>query len=57
MILEMNARPGLSIQLANGQGLKPRLKKVESFIRESSRQPSPKDCVQLAQSWFGINGA
>ncbi|MDD4349580.1 MAG: alpha-L-glutamate ligase-like protein [Opitutales bacterium] len=57
MILEMNARPGLSIQLANGQGLKPRLKKVESFVRESSRQPSPKDCVQLAQSWFGINGA
>jgi len=29
LILELNARPGLSIQVANGAGLKPRLKWIE----------------------------
>lgn len=28
LVLEMNARPGLSIQIANGKGLLPRLQKV-----------------------------
>lgn len=31
MLLELNARPGLSIQVANGVGLLPRLKKIESL--------------------------
>ncbi|MGB5445513.1 MAG: alpha-L-glutamate ligase-like protein [Psychromonas sp.] len=31
MLLELNARPGLAIQVANGQGLVPRLKLVESL--------------------------
>ncbi|RFA30503.1 alpha-L-glutamate ligase-like protein [Alkalilimnicola ehrlichii] len=31
LILELNARPGLSIQLANGFGLRPRLERVESL--------------------------
>lgn len=31
MLLELNARPGLSIQLANGQGILPRLKLIESL--------------------------
>ena len=31
MILELNARPGLSIQMANGNGLLHRLKKVEAL--------------------------
>lgn len=31
LILELNARPGLSIQLANRQGLLPRLKAVDSY--------------------------
>ncbi len=31
MLLELNARPGLAIQVANGQGILPRLKLVESL--------------------------
>lgn len=33
MLLELNARPGLSIQIANRQGLLPRLRKVETLNR------------------------
>ena len=31
LLLEMNARPGLSIQIANNQGLVPRLRHVEQL--------------------------
>ena len=31
MLLELNARPGLAIQIANGQGILPRLKLIESL--------------------------
>ncbi len=31
LVLELNARPGLSIQVANGCGLKPRLKQLEKI--------------------------
>lgn len=31
MVIELNARPGLSIQIANGQGILPRLRKIESL--------------------------
>lgn len=31
MLLELNARPGLAIQIANGQGILPRLKQIESL--------------------------
>ncbi|WP_372881014.1 alpha-L-glutamate ligase-like protein [Psychromonas sp.] len=31
MLLELNARPGLAIQVANGQGILPRLKLIESL--------------------------
>lgn len=33
LLLELNARPGLAIQIANGQGLLPRLKAVEALKR------------------------
>ncbi len=33
LLLELNARPGLAIQIANGQGLLPRLKAVEGLRR------------------------
>lgn len=33
LLLELNARPGLAIQLANGKGLKPRLEKIEAIIK------------------------
>ena len=32
MILELNARPGLTIQLANGAGLRPRLEAVDARL-------------------------
>ncbi|WP_198411312.1 alpha-L-glutamate ligase-like protein [Marinimicrobium alkaliphilum] len=32
-LLELNARPGLSIQVANGEGLLPRLRHIEAMIR------------------------
>ena len=32
MILELNARPGLAIQLANGAGLRPRLEAVDAYL-------------------------
>ena len=37
LILEINARPGLSIQVANEQGMLPRLKKIEDsgFVHDS----------------------
>ena len=34
MLLEANARPGLSIQLANGRGLWPRLEAIEKMPLE-----------------------
>lgn len=33
LLLELNARPGLAIQMANGCGLLPRLRKIESLRR------------------------
>ena len=34
LILELNARPGLAIQIANGHGIMPRIEKVESQLGE-----------------------
>jgi alpha-L-glutamate ligase-like protein len=36
LVLELNARPGLSIQIANNEGLVPRLRKVEAIENRSS---------------------
>ena len=33
LLLELNARPGLAIQMANGCGLLPRLRTIESLKR------------------------
>ena len=33
LLLELNARPGLATQMANGRGLRPRLQKVEALRR------------------------
>ncbi len=40
MVLELNARPGLSIQLANKQGLHPRLKKIEERLGTKNKTPN-----------------
>ena len=49
-LLELNARPGLAIQLANGQGLLPRLKKIEAL---TARHDSPAARVDYVQEHFG----
>lgn len=52
MLLELNARPGLAIQMANGEGLRPRLDLIE-------RQPAGLDVearVAFAQAHFARRG-
>jgi len=48
MLLELNARPGLAIQMANGEGLRPRLDLVEG---QSDKLP-PEERVRFAQEHF-----
>ena len=50
LLLELNARPGLNVQIANAAGLLPRLREVEKHIDEL-RDPSA--CVDFAVSRFG----
>lgn len=49
ILLELNARPGLAIQIANLAGLVPRLEKIRGSLQEGI---SAKERVSLAQSWF-----
>ncbi len=37
LLLEANARPGLAIQIANGQGLLPRLQEIDRRLKEEKR--------------------
>ncbi|MFM8330518.1 MAG: alpha-L-glutamate ligase-like protein [Candidatus Methylumidiphilus sp.] len=58
MMLEVNARPGLSIQLANRQGLLPRLRSLEAM---AGIPPSIEERIALAksfpsQNWAGTPG-
>lgn len=55
LILELNARPGLSIQIANGTGLGHRLTAVDRHIEELERsgQPAP-DAVTRAR-WSQVH--
>jgi alpha-L-glutamate ligase-like protein len=43
LLLEANARPGLAIQIANGQGLRPHLDAIDARLDENARPtlPSP----------------
>jgi len=56
MILELNARPGLSIQIANRQGLLPRLQLIESLTEHATplldRLNSPLDRVAFCKKQF-----
>jgi hypothetical protein len=53
MILELNARPGLNIQIANRSGLLPRLKKVEEY-RQNLR--GFEERVEFARTNFAHKG-
>ena len=49
LLLELNARPGLTIQIANNEGLVPRLSRVE-LLEEHSRDPGVR--VEFAMQHF-----
>ena len=49
LILELNARPGLSIQIANNAGLLPRLKRIE---KDKTRKMAIEDRVAYAIEHF-----
>ncbi|GAA4496257.1 alpha-L-glutamate ligase-like protein [Pseudaeromonas paramecii] len=51
MLLELNARPGLSIQIANAAGLLPRLRAVTKLGKVSM---SVEERIQFAMDKFGI---
>ncbi|MBN1553591.1 MAG: alpha-L-glutamate ligase-like protein [Phycisphaerae bacterium] len=50
VLLELNARPGLAIQIANGIGLVPRLKRIEALDNEFP--PPPEQRVAFAKNAF-----
>jgi len=50
VLLELNARPGLAIQMANGRGLLPRLKNIEALKLPHF---SPSERVKYAMDTFG----
>lgn len=52
VILELNARPGLAIQVANGEGLARRLEMVESLEPDQLELP-PRERVDLMKAMLG----
>lgn len=46
MILELNARPGLAIQIANGEGLQTRVDRINQFAEEH-RSPSERSALAM----------
>lgn len=51
MLLELNARPGLTIQVANNSGLLTRLLKIDA-LSEAETRLSAEERVRLSQTWF-----
>ncbi len=51
MLLEANARPGLAIQIANNQGLIPRLEAIDALLkdREKTSRPAPVGAAGLRE--------
>lgn len=56
MILELNARPGLAIQMANGNGLLHRLKQVQALQAAGTLATDPAERVAFAQANFPTLG-
>ena len=57
MMLELNARPGISIQLANAGGLVPRFDQVTQWLGRYRTQPSVEDRVAFGREAFGTGAA
>ncbi|GIX40127.1 MAG: alpha-L-glutamate ligase-like protein [Silanimonas sp.] len=56
LILELNARPGLAIQMANANGLLPRLRKVQALEAAGSLSKDPAERVAFARANFATTG-
>lgn len=56
LILELNARPGLAIQIANGNGLGHRLAKVEALVTQGAANNDPFERVAFARRNFATLG-
>jgi alpha-L-glutamate ligase-like protein len=52
MILEMNARPGLNIQIANGEGLACRIQQIDKIFESSA---NPEQRAEVARLEFGAD--
>ena len=52
LILELNARPGLAIQMANGNGLLNRLHKIQELERAGALSKDPAERVAFAKANF-----
>jgi alpha-L-glutamate ligase-like protein len=49
LMLEMNARPGLNIQLANGQGLLPRMRVIDEWLAGVERSQEPAERARTSK--------
>ena len=56
MILELNARPGLAIQIANGNGLLHRLQAVEALAARGAASVVPAERAATARALFPTRG-
>ncbi len=54
MVLELNARPGLAIQIANGAGLLPRLRQIEKFGNKY-QIPDVEERVEYCMKHFSVD--
>ncbi|NNC99892.1 MAG: alpha-L-glutamate ligase-like protein [Gammaproteobacteria bacterium] len=52
LILELNARPGLAIQIANGMGMLPRLRAIEEFKKKHKRRVTVEARVDYVLTHF-----
>lgn len=53
MLLELNARPGLAIQIANAAGLLPRLRKIEKLLEDDPRMTA-EEKIEYSKKNFGV---
>lgn len=49
-VLELNARPGLAIQVANGRGMAPRVAAIEALLKDEDAPHTPEHRAEWAMS-------
>lgn len=49
LVLELNARPGLAIQVANGMGLQPRVDRIEKELKQKRK---PDERIEFSMNMF-----